>query len=493
MGLGVHALLAAEGVSGVCFRSGHHAVTIDTARWWTDATYVAGWRDQVTLLESPQSGLEIDITCTVGVRNALTHELTHDSSALSERPHAREGYADLLRITLDGVALRTATPAWVMPRPILATTYQGCALTIGTNDWRSWGVVNWFGQIILHPSRIPFYLHVRAGRPVNPLAPSRRGLIRDAALAALEGHVADALFSFLATTPPALLKPAWIALAWTVAPERARQLPVCVVARLLGPDPDGAIGSAEDLNDHAAPEVVALDAAPLLVDEEIQVATATLDRSALTGSVWLPPSSADERAPWTTAEYGRDAFLTLLEAAGHTPYTLIHGDRTRLPIRTIWWQPGPARADGFNERGRWGLGTADAPPSDWQPVSTDVWAFTTSSDMEATDVDWAVGTADPLQFLATQVWAGYGPYDDSELSRGEQERYYQGSVGDWKRRLLGACVSWRFTLSEVRAQMPTPTARLHQITCVYADDTTVPVAILVENAAGEQQTLRIVD
>jgi hypothetical protein len=495
MGLGVHALLAAEGVSEVRFSSGDLTITLDTARWWADPVYVKHWHDQLLTLEIAQPGLVIGVTCTPKVSTALVDALTRTSSYLADRTAPHEGYADLLQITLDGQALHTATPAWVMPQPILTTTYQGCALTIGTSSssTRAWGAINWFVQIILHHSRIPFYVHVRAGRPVNPLAPSRRGLIQDAALAALERHVADALFTMLATTSPAQLDPAWIRLAWAAYPERARQLPVCVVARLRPVRPDGAIESADVLNATDDPVVVARDTLPLLLDEVVQIATTHLDRAPRSAGAWRPPTQEHAGTTWESAEYGRDAFVALLAATGQVPYALIHGDATQLPIRTIWWQPGPQRADVFNERGQWGLGTAEEPPSAWHDVTTDVWACASTSDTDATDVDWAVGTDDPLRFLATLVWAGFQPYDDNYLSHDEQETLYRDSVSAWKRRLIGACVSWRFTLAEVRDQLPTPTARLHQITYLYDDETAVPVAILAENAAGEQRTLRIVD
>jgi hypothetical protein len=37
------------------------------------------------------------------------------------------------------------------------------------------------------------YLEVRRGRPVNPMAPSRRGIVKDQALQALLDFIRDAL------------------------------------------------------------------------------------------------------------------------------------------------------------------------------------------------------------------------------------------------------------------------------------------------------------
>lgn len=142
MGLGIHALLAAEGVEAVCFSSGLYATTIDTARWWTDMDYVARWQEQVQELAQPVPGMQIDVTCSHKVATAFRMELTGDSYWLNDGIRAREGYADLLTITLDGVALATETPDWLMPQPICTTTYRDCALTIGTSSLSSsWGVV----------------------------------------------------------------------------------------------------------------------------------------------------------------------------------------------------------------------------------------------------------------------------------------------------------------------------------------------------------------
>lgn len=346
--------------------------------------------------------------------------------------------------------------------------------------------------MILHRTRIPFYLHVRAGRPVNPLAPSRRGLIQDAALAALEQFVADALFTFLATEPVKALQPAWIALAWSADPERARQLPVCVVAPLRCIPQDEPIWSADELNQSGERQVVRIDAVPLLLDEAVQVATATLPAEALAGG-WFPPTQVPQRGPWQLADYGCDAFLPLLLASGRIPYTLIHGDKTCLPIQTVWWLPGPARADAFNERGTWGLGTRETPPAVFAPVPADVWAFTVTSNTDAAEVDWAVGTSDPLDFLVQRVWAGYGPDQESDMSSDEQERYYRESVAEWTRELVGDCVSSTFSHADLQRLMSTPTAPLHRLTFQYSPDVNAPTGVLVENAAGEQKLIRFLD
>src|SRR5215467_407852 len=63
--------------------------------------------------------------------------------------------------------------------------------------------VNFFGQIIQvdHYSHFQAYLEVRQGRPVNPMSPSRRGVIKDEALNRLCDFIRDSLFEYFSRAP----------------------------------------------------------------------------------------------------------------------------------------------------------------------------------------------------------------------------------------------------------------------------------------------------
>lgn len=494
LGLGVHALLAAEGVQQVSFASGSLAVTIDAARWWSDTAYVAAWRELVTPLAAPVAGLRISVTCAPAVTAALVRELRRPVSALDERSAPQHGYDDLLSVTLDGERLDTAVPAWLLPQPIVETSYLGCRLTVGASraSYRAFGLVNWYGQLIIRRAPVAYYLHVRAGRPVNPLAPTRRGLIADQALAALERCVEDALFAALAELPVEQIDPDWLELAFRANRSRALLLPVCLVAPYLGLDSGCRSDSIEDLGRRGPRRVVRTSDAPPLLRPLVRVATATLDRDALRESGW-PAASTPERPPWIDADYGIDAFITLLQPGDTPPCELLHGDEARLAVHTLWWQPGAARPDAFNLRGSWGLALGDAPPERWQPVDCDVFAFTTGSNCAADEVDWAVGCDDPLQFLEGDVWCGYSCLFDSELSTGEQEQRYRDSIAAWKRQLVGDCVSRTFSCGDLLRLLPDPDARITRITPLYTDDSIWPCGIQVENQAGQHRTLRFLD
>ena len=142
------------------------------------------------------------------------------------------GYADLLRITLDAVAVNTSQPAWVSAgEKLFETTYQGCPLTVRyvseTHIARS--AVNWYGQIIRDSDisgHFTYLLHVRDGRPVNPLSPSRRGLIKDAARDALITFIKEQLFAFLFDTANReCIKPEWVTSYYSFDQERVALCP----------------------------------------------------------------------------------------------------------------------------------------------------------------------------------------------------------------------------------------------------------------------------
>jgi len=172
MGLGIHALLAHEQVSTVRFESRDFGLTIDTARWWADQAYYSTWFERLETLAAPVSGLRIVVQCAPKLPETVQNILL--DRGMNGNP--ARGYADLLRITLDGIAVNTRLPVWATSGALLLeTSYQGCPLTIRfTDGYDAPCAVNWYGQIIKDEinSSFAYYLQVRDGRPLNPLSPS---------------------------------------------------------------------------------------------------------------------------------------------------------------------------------------------------------------------------------------------------------------------------------------------------------------------------------
>src|SRR5215212_7365409 len=83
MGLGLHALLAHEGITAVTFRSGGLRLTVDTARWWADPAYYTRWADRLAGDLEPPHGLHIEVTCTPAVGEALSRALQADYDGTS--------------------------------------------------------------------------------------------------------------------------------------------------------------------------------------------------------------------------------------------------------------------------------------------------------------------------------------------------------------------------------------------------------------------------
>jgi hypothetical protein len=80
-------------------------------------------------------------------------------------------------------------------------------------------------------SRFQAYLEVRQGRPVNPMSPSRRGVIKDEALNRLCDFIRDSLFEYFSRTPVEEIDPLALAQFYRDYLEQAATLPCFVAAR----------------------------------------------------------------------------------------------------------------------------------------------------------------------------------------------------------------------------------------------------------------------
>ena len=83
---------------------------------------------------------------------------------------------------------------------MISTTYKGNKLEIGYNETALRSSVLWYGQLILQRglgNYFDFHLQVTTGRPVNPLSPSRAGIIQDAAYNELLAFIKSEILAFV--------------------------------------------------------------------------------------------------------------------------------------------------------------------------------------------------------------------------------------------------------------------------------------------------------
>lgn len=471
MGLGIHALLAHDAISQVTFLSGKFRLMLDTKRWWTDRSYYTHWFTHLEELSETVDGFEVIVKADSKLVEQLKRAFTNSTYPYHKTGPA-EGYEGYLEISLDGVEVDTSLPRYGarIEQPLVVTTYQGSRLTIGFDcEYGSRkSSVNWYGQVIEVDFRsgFKFHLDVRSGRPVNPLSPTRRGLIGDAAYEALTRRVCDEVFRFVFDLGNHdQTRPEYVAACFHMDGARARRdSPYVVAAELL---PLENPSSLEDLDCKGDSELFTYDAVPRLLDEGVTVFDCEGRKQ------------VDER--------GISSFIKMVGKC----YTLIHGDPARLKIERLWWKPGRLVRDFFHEPGEWGTGAGDCPPAGWHPVSEEVvFTFNDASNWEVTDVDWTVGTCEMISFLRNEAWAGFDPESD-EHDFEEMQACYEESNERYLREVIGNCVPVRFTVHDLQSFMPTKDARIQKVRYHYDGQGITPQEITAVNAKGEEVRLRL--
>jgi len=392
MGLGIHSLPARADLTAVTFESGGYHLTVDPARWWTDPPYYTTWADRLIPVADPRSGLRIAVTGPATLPAQLRAALV--PNRWGDHPSPAQGYGDLLTITLDGQPVETGLPTGVrVATPLIDTHYAGNRLQIGfvgnpteeRPDCQT-STLNWYGQLIPGPvfaGGFRVYLEVRQGRPLNPRAPTRQGVIADAALAAFQAAVGDHVFGYLAD-PATTLTPGLIQGAYALNPQRAATLPYVVIA----PWPTYQGGGVSTLDESGPPELCRRTALPLLVEPWVwQVA------------------AADPTGDSATEGRGITTFTPDITAVAGPPYRLL--TPTPLPVQRLWWQPGAAGPRSTVRPGVWGLSTAGDPPAQWHPVTAPfVLVLEAPSGWDVADVEWTVGTTDLLAFYSAGCRGG---------------------------------------------------------------------------------------
>lgn len=471
MGLGIHALLAHDAIRQVTFASGGHRLSLDTRRWWTDHDYYTHWFRQLEKLPEPVGGFELVVSADVKLVEQLKQAFTNSTYPF-RRTGPAEGYEGYLEITLDGAKIDTRLPRWAkIEKPIIETTYHGSRLTIGFDcEYGSRNSsINWYGQVIevdFH-SGYKFHLDVRSGRPVNPLSPTRRGLIKDAAYEALISTVKDEVFRFVFDTGNRdQIKAEYVASCFHIDGARAcRESPYFVAAELLPLDNPSSLEDLDCLGDN---KLFTYTAVPRLLEEGVTV--------------------LDCEGQQRENGHGLSSFIKMVGRC----YTLKHGDSARLKIESLWWKPGKQLREFFCEPGEWGIGTGDSTPVEWHAVSEEaVFSFTDPSNWEVEAVDRTVGAKDVVSFLHNEAWAGFDPESD-EHNYEELQACYEESIERCLREVIGNCVPFRFTVHDLQAFMPTKDARIQKVRYHYGEgQVATPQEITATNAKGEEVLLRL--
>ena len=466
MGLGIVSLLTHDQITEVTFSSGSLELTIDTRQWWTDSEYYSRWYERLITLDTPVDGLRIFARCSPDVIAKL-HDALQPKNSVSvyrstvdpfEHASPAQGYEGILNITLNGQSVPTYLPAWTKhDDTLITTTFKGSKIRIGFNAQTTKSSILWFGQLIpiegLEGSRhgFNFHLEVTSGRPVNPLSPSRAGVIHDAAYKELLEFVKNAIFAFVFDLKNRrTIRPQHVASCFHLDSKRSlSDSPYIVATEIqLNPDPNSFddFSAAPTSNDQPAQTTLfTYDKAPLLLNETVLVQ--------LDGSEGISHEHS----------YGLPSFVPELGNA----FTLDHGDPSRLPIKTLWWKPaGTPQHDSFYQAGVYGLSSNDQPPIDWIGITnTPVYAFSEPSSYDAAEVDFIVGTSDILAFLKNQVWAGFLTNDEDDYDR--QEESFRSTVDHLIRTVIGKCVPNDFTLYDLRKFFSDNTAPIISVTYHY--------------------------
>jgi hypothetical protein len=439
LGLGIHSLLAHEEVESVTFSSNLMSLTLDSRRWWTDICYATGWADNLNQICFPAPGMNISVVCSKALTDQLVKALT--DAWLIYRSPAR-GYYGLLNITINDTVVNTSVPEDSTPSvPLIETSYQNNRLVIGLYGKEGYATqngiwVNFYGQMIPvdQYSRFQAYLDVRQGRPVNPMSPSRRGIIKEESLTRLCDFIRDSLFEYFNRTLIEEIDPLALSQFYHDYPAQASKLPCFVAARRKRYESGDDVIKMTSLS---APQVLSYENPPLLLADKARVIR--------------------EDGTVDSVEYGLHTFLELTGAA----YKVMEADDSRLEIRRLWWKPGETTqiANGcpqiFYKAGQWGLGTEQEPPEEWREISNHVvFTFNDPNNWDVDKVDFTVGGADPQDFYQTDAWGGFDPSNDQGRSREEMSESYCESCEREIRNLIGNAVPKNFSWDDLLRFVP---------------------------------------
>lgn len=194
LGLGLHALLANESVLEVEIISGGLAIQIDRSRWWSDESYYGNWQSLLRPASGDGFRLRVKFQWDTTLSDYTANSLKYSNNPLSYAHVAADGYADLLKIHVNGVLIGGQL-GWLQDATdTVEFMYKGCQVRIGAQSQRGCTsvvmqtLINWYGQLVsaqnfvFGSSSNPLMLEiiVRAGSPFTLQSPSRKGPVENA-------------------------------------------------------------------------------------------------------------------------------------------------------------------------------------------------------------------------------------------------------------------------------------------------------------------------
>lgn len=472
MGLGINSLISFSGVSRITFSSGRLELEIDTSRWFEDERYYTTWFRRLKSLKEPVRGLKITVECS----EKMVKEVREALKAQDRHPHASpaQGYEGILEIELDGRPVETRLPRWAKITTVLVdTNYLGSRLQIGFTDDDSstykCSTVCWYGQLIPFDFSTAFRVHlsVRHGHPVQPRSPAREGLIENESYEQLISFAKNALFEYLfAPENRSRIHPSWVAAYYKLDMERAvREAPYYIAS------PRNSIGnpdSYEDIDTKGDPAIFAYS------DEEQPLL--------LQGSVILLIGDEEEEV-----DNGISSFIPQIGPA----YALEYGDSRRLSIGRLYWRPGKHLRYFFYEPGEYGISFSDELPETFSPVTEDdCFIYSSTANWDPEDAEFVATTSDMISFLNIYSWSAFS-YDHDEASYDELRDAYQEAINRMIREIVGNCVSYSFSLNDLKPFFSEKNSRVETIQVRYDENNTGPKGLVVTNNLGETVNLSL--
>jgi len=479
LGMGFYALIANERVAQLRIESysppdGSMLVfEIDTRRWLDDTAYRDAWRENVDWCDCQEgaTGFRVTITGTESlieeIRTCLLDTPAHrerdkvygiDGRWIGSAMSPACGYGDLLEVVADGEGLDTSLPtAITIKDPQIIDTYQGSEIRISlfpaptTHLDTTWSslAVNWYGQLVLDSTRVGWhaYLHVRAGHPVNPRAPTRAGLIDDEALRTLYQWVEDRIFDWVCEQD--LPEVEFVERLYAINRQRAEQeCPFAIIRRWKPLPKDYVFDSSDDALSEEGGESDLLG--PRQVVRKVDLPTVLV----LDESVTCPLPGSHPAQPWNVRrEVEKDParaleiFLAsfdigmtgLLRATGLAAYKAGVGV-PQDQVQMLWWRPGPMVDDYHTTTpGEWGIQDFPTPEDEleciprinWRPLSADalpVFVVGESERYDITNCRWIIALASTDQMVAFLEQCGHAPFVPDEDEYDESVESYEQSV-----------------------------------------------------------------
>lgn len=443
MGVGLFSLFALEGVSEVVVSSNGFSLAIDTNRLWNEDGYWQDWENRVQTMETAeQTGLTLSITATAELIKKITDNLTAKTYTYTahydlEYKSAVSGYTGVLDVFLDGEKLDTTCEfAKKMDEVFLETTYQGNTLIIGADSHPHRNVVNWYGQLINAGSmHLRFYLEVRNGRPVNPMSPSRRGIIDDAEFKTFLKYMRDRLREYILCTPQNELSTLAVNTIYNVDKVWADKDCPYFTAYLWKHDTTNCSSFEDWAGSSAESAVLSYDDSPLLMDESVSIAERVEDSGEL--------SFIEETC------YGAQTFVPVIEKVlGQSVYELASGNKERLTVQQVWWNPAKDLENFFVEAGEFTLCDSKleiAQDTGWHAVGDNiVFAFEYSENWDILSVEkLIVGVRDDIkakiEFLDSDAWCLWS-YENNDYDSDTMQTDYRRSLEAVKAGLFKDCL-----------------------------------------------------